>query len=244
MKNGLESLSSREYAGRVIIIGKDKPGKNTVVVYAITGRSPSSQARKIEYEQDAVWVKPIEEETVRKGEIDLLVYPALFFDKGIAVSNGKQTQDIKTCLAKSQNPVEVLNLALKKWDYEPDAPTFTPRISGCVLPQDKAALAIIRRANDGSSIKDIFKISLSPGEGKMIATYSGENKDPLPAFKEKPAEVKIDEDRMDDLAEAVYEALGPKTGRKDFRVSVVCAFSPDLKSNRYEIYVINRNERK
>lgn len=239
----MESISSREYPGRLIIIGKDKSGKNTVVVYAITGRSPSSQARKIEFKLDAVWVKPADKETVREGDFDLLIYPALLFDKGIAVSNGKQTEDIKTCLTKSKNPVEVLNSALKKWGYEPDAPTFTPRISGCVLPRDRAALAVIRRASDGASIKDFYEIPLLSGKGKMIATYSGENKDPLPAFEEEPVDVKIDENRVDDLAEAVYEALGPETRQKDYRVSVACVFSSDIRSNEYEIYVINRNER-
>ncbi len=182
MTQGFESLSAKEYPGRIIIIGRDITGENDVVIYAITGRSASSQARKMELKDDAILVKPADDEALKKGNIELLVYPALLFSNGIAVSNGKQTADIKACLGQSQNPAEVLELALDKWDYEPDEPIFTPRISGCVLPQKKAALSIINRAPDGSSIRNIFEIPLNSGKGKMISTYEGEDKNPPPAF--------------------------------------------------------------
>jgi len=243
MAQGLENLSDKEYPGRLIIIGRDITGKNEVVIYAITGRSASSQARKMELKDDAIWVEPTDEEALKKGNIDLLVYPAIIFSRGIAVGNGKQTTDIKTCLGKSQNPTEVLELALHKWDYEPDAPIFTPRISGCVLPQKKAALSIIKRAPNGSSIRNIFEIPLKTGKGKMISTYGGEDKNPLPAFTGEPLDVDIKEKKADDMAAAVYDALLPAPGKKDYRVSVVSVFSGNLNSNEYEIYIINKHER-
>jgi IMP cyclohydrolase len=243
MAQGLESLSAKEYPGRIIIIGRDVTGKNEVVVYAITGRSPSSQARKMELKDDAIWANPTDEKTLKKGNIDLLVYPAVLLANGIAVSNGKQTTDIKTCLDQSQNPSEVLKLALHEWDYEPDAPIFTPRISGCVLPQKRAALNIIKRAPDGSSIRNTFEISLKAGKGKMISTYEGEDEDPVLAFTGEPIDVEIKERKADDMAGAVYDALEPSPGKKDYRVSVVCVFSSNLNLNEYEIYIINKHER-
>lgn len=243
MTQGLESLSAKEYPGRIIIIGRDITGKNEVVIYAITGRSPSSQARKMELKDDAIWAKPTDEEMLKKGNIDLLVYPAILLSNGIAVSNGKHTTDIKTRLGQSQNPAEVLKLALNEWDYEPDAPTFTPRISGCILAQKKAALSIIKRAQDGSSIKNIFEIPLKAGKGKMISTYEGEDKDPLPAFAGEPIDVEIKEKKADDMAAAVYDALEPSPGKKDYRVSVVSVFSSNLNLNEYEVYIINKHER-
>jgi IMP cyclohydrolase len=243
MAQGLESLSAKEYPGRIIIIGRDITGKNEIVIYAITGRSPSSQARKMELKNEAIWAKPTDEETLKKGNIDLLVYPAILLGNGIAVSNGKQTKDIKTCLGQSKNPAEVLELALHEWDYEPDAPIFTPRISGCILPQKKAALSIIKRAPDGSSIRNIFEIPLKPGRGKMISTYEGEDKDPLPAFTGDPIDVEIKEKKADDMAAAVYDALEPAHGKKDYRVSVVSVFYGNLNLNEYEIYIINKHER-
>ena len=158
MSKGLKNLSSKEYPGRVIIIGQDNSGENTVVIYVITGRSPSSQARKLDYDRNTIWVKPTDKKILKKGNIDLLIYPAIFIlSQGIAVSNGKQTKDIKTCLEQSQNTAEILALALQKWSFEPDAPTYTPRISGCVLSQKRAAFSQIKRAFDGSSEKTIFE---------------------------------------------------------------------------------------
>jgi len=243
MTKGLKSLSAREYPGRVIILGKDKSGEKEVVIYAITGRSPSSQARKLELEDDGIWAKPTDEEVLKKGNRDLLVYPAILFSQGIVVSNGKQTTDIKACLGEGRNPAEVLALALSNWDYEPDSPIFTPRISGCVLPQKKAALSIIKRGPDGSSMRNTYEIPLTAGKGKMIATYAGENKDPLPSFCEEPVNIEIEEEMADDMAEAVYNALEPEAGREDFRVSVACVFSSDLSSDKHEIYIINKHER-
>lgn len=244
MAQGLENLSSREYPGRIVVIGQDLSGVNTVVIYAITGRSPSSQARKLVVEDTSIWAQPTDEETLEKGNRELLIYPAIQFTaQGIAVSNGKQTSDIGRRLAQFQNPVEVLSSSLSIWDYEPDSPIFTPRISGCILPGGKAALSIIRRGPDGASQRKFYDVPLIAGRGKMIATYSGENKDPLPPFTEQPVEVGIQAKRADEMAEAVYDALGPEAGKDDFRVSVVCVFSSDFDTHENEIYIINRHER-
>ncbi len=243
MTRGLESLSSMEYPGRVIIIGQDPTGKNMVVIYAITGRSPSSQARKLTFQGDAIWAQPTDEKTLKMGNIDLLIYPSILFStQGIAISNGKQTSDIGSSLGLSQNPVEVLSRSLPGWDYEPDSPIFTPRISGCVLLGKKAALSIIRRGPDGSSKRRYYDIPPKAGLGKMISTYAGENRDPLPPFTEEPVEVEIQAQRADEMAKIIYDALGPETGKEDFRVSVACVYFADDNTDLNEIFTINRNK--
>jgi len=243
MRKDLESLEAMEYPGRIIIIGKDIPGENIIVIYAITGRSPSSQARKLVIEKGAVWTKPTDVAAFQRGTIDLLVYPAICVDKGIAVSNGKQTENIIKIISRSQSPREILLSSLKHWDYEPDAPNFTPRISGCILSQEKAALSIIKRSSDGSSIKSIFEFPLIPGKGRMITTYNGENKEPLPSFKGEPLEVGFQDQKAEQMAETVYQALGPKKKDKDFRVAVACMFSRNLAKNIFESHIINKWER-
>jgi IMP cyclohydrolase len=243
MEKGLERLEAMEYPGRIIIIGKDKPGRNVVVIYAITGRSPSSQARKLVIENSAVWTKPTDETIIQKGNLDLLVYPAIWIEKGIAVSNGKQTENIKKNLSQNQSPKEILLSSLKDWDYEPDAPNFTPRISGCIISPEKAALSVIKRGSDGASVKVIFEFPLVSGNGKMIATYTGENIDPLPSFSGEPIEVGIQSQKAERVAEAIYQALNPKKPGKDFRVAVACIFSRNLAQEEFEAYIINRYER-
>ena len=76
----------------------------------------------------------------------------------------------------------------------------------------------------------------------MISTYEGEDKDPLPAFTGEPIDVEINEKRTYDMAAAVYDALAPAAGKKDYRVSVVSVFSSNLDLNEYEIYIINKHE--
>ena len=119
-----EKLRSMVYPGRLIILGRDDSGKNDIIIYAVTGRSPSSQARKIIWEKDSFWVQPTDKKLIETGNVDLLVYPALFaIPQGVAVSNGKQTVNILSSLSHRQNVSEIMAFSLKEWDYEPDVPS-------------------------------------------------------------------------------------------------------------------------
>jgi IMP cyclohydrolase len=244
MHPSLVELSKREYPGRIIIAGKDESGENIVTVYAITGRSPSSQARQIIREKNLIWVKPTDPEILKKGNPDLLIYPALFLSNFIAVSNGRQTSDIMKHIGEAQGAKAVLSSALKKWDFEPDPPTFTPRISGCITSHMGSALSIIKRAQDGTSARYTYDIKLNhPGYGKMLATYSGENRDPLPSYSGGPADIPIFGKNAAEYAEAVYESLKPRDRKSDFRVALVCVFCHNLLSQDYDIFIINQHER-
>lgn len=243
MKKGLGNLADKDYPGRVIIIGKDRSAENVIVIYAISGRSSSSQARKLVLEDDAIWTRPTDSEILKKGKIELLVYPAICLSRGIAIGNGRQTLDIKTGLGQSQNPSEILRATLSRWDYEPDPPIFTPRINGCVVSDIRAALSIITRGRNGESIRDFFEFPLAAGKGKMISTYEGQKKEPLGPFSGEPLDVELNEKRAKDMSEAVYEALRPKAGGEDFRVAVASVFSTNIESKEYDVSIINRYER-
>lgn len=243
MTKELEPLIEKDYPGRVIIIGADKTGKNVVVLYAITGRSPSSQARKIEFSDHKFLVKPTDESILKTGNVDLLIYPAILLSEGIAVSNGKQTEDIQAAMCGAGNAVHVLETSLINWDYEPDEPTFTPRVSGCILPSNNAALSIIKREEEGRSQRVYFEIPLIPGQGKMISTYTGDNKDPLPSFSGFPEDVFLKEASAEDMAAAVYEALKPKEPHNDFRVAVACVYGDPKDNKHYTFSIINGSGR-
>ncbi len=224
MPKNLEPLSKMEYAGRVIIIGRN-PGGANIVMYAITGRSPSSQARRlvIDEKSRSIFVKPTDEETLKTGQVDLLVYSSLIYKTGITVSNGKQTDDIAASLSPDMEPTEVLLRGLKKWEYEPDEPNFTPRISGCITSKG-AAFSIIKRAPNGKPLKYYFDTPLIEGKGKLIATYTGNNEKPLPSFIGEPLDVELPYTSANECVEAMYEALGPKGDKPDYRVSCAVAF--------------------
>jgi len=242
MAEATPSLAALEYPGRLIILGAARNGRR-IVVYAITGRSPSSQARALAFRDRGVWVRPTDEETLKTGNVDLLVYPAVLFDeRGVAVSNGRQTADVLAGLAASRDPVAVLAGALARWDYEPDAPIFTPRISGC-LTGGRAALSLVRRGPDGASLRSYFEVPARPGRGRLVSTYEGPNREPLPAFEGEPRDVALEGETARGTAEAVYEALAPRTDGRDFRVAAACAFVDPAEPGDLDVYIINRHER-
>ncbi|MBN2264398.1 MAG: hypothetical protein JW775_01165, partial [Candidatus Aminicenantes bacterium] len=179
------TLAGLEYPGRLIIIGAAPEGGRAVIIYAITGRSPSSQARKLVLRDGGIWVQPTDEATLKQGRVELLVYPAVLFSRaGLAVSNGRQTGDIHGRLALGASAAGLAE-ALKAWDFEPDAPIFTPRISGC-LAAGVAALSVIKRGPAGETLRNYFEIGLRPGEGRLVSTYEGPNADPPPVFRGEP----------------------------------------------------------
>jgi len=239
MEKGFEVLEKMEYPGRIIIIGKS-PAGDDVVMYAITGRSPSSQARRFEKEKKNVFVKPTDEKTLQSGNPDLLIYPCMQVGrfKWIAVSNGKQTPDILLQFKKGVSAVAALGNALGSWEFEPDAPNFTPRISGCVA--EGAALSIIRRAADGTVSRSYFEVPKTPGRGKLIATYSGVNADPLPSFAGEPLDMEIPYATAREAATAFYKSLAPAKGKDDYRVSVAVVYRDT--AGKIKFVIKNRNK--
>lgn len=236
-------LATLEYPGRLIAMGLASAGAKAVIVYAITGRSPSSQARKLAHRDSGVWVQPTDENVLKKGNIDLLVYPALLFGQaGVAVSNGKQTADIRDALLAGAAPVAVLSQALAAWDYEPDAPIFTPRISGCLV-SGAAGLSVVRRGESDEPLRSYFEVPFREGEGRLVSTYAGPNSDPLPAFEGEPRRVGLAGKTARETAEAVYGNLAPAAAGKDFRVAVACVFVSLSDPGRIELHIINRHER-
>ena len=238
MKKILENVEEMVYPGRVIIIGKNPAGED-VVMYAITGRSPSSQARMllIDEVEKKIFVKPTDEETLKTGNPDLLVYPAVICGSGIAVSNGKQTEDVFKCLDADKDPLQVQIDSLVNWEYEPDDPNFTPRISGCIT--SGAALSVLKRAEDGSVIRNYFKIPMIAGKGKLISTYTGVNQNPLPSFAGEPQDVEIPWTSAEEAVTAFYHPLGPAVGEPDFRVTAAVVYSDP--SGKLTMKVKNRN---
>jgi IMP cyclohydrolase len=236
-------LATLEYPGRLIAMGLASAGAKAVIVYAITGRSPSSQARNLVHRDGGIWVQPTDEDVLKKGNVDLLVYPALLFGQaGVAVSNGKQTADILDALVEADAPVAILSKVLAAWDYEPDAPIFTPRISGCLV-RGAAGLSVVRRGAAGETLRSYFEVPLREGEGRIVSTYEGPNREPLPCFEGEPRRMALAGTTPRETAEDAYRALAPSAPDKDFRVSVACVFVSLSDPGRIELHILNRRER-
>lgn len=240
--NGLKVLSDMDYPGRFIMLGRADRG-DVVAVYGITGRSTSSQARRMSKKETpsgfSICVEPTNLQLLKMGNPDLLLYTAIKVDLGnIVVSNGKQTDGLEHKLGY-KNPIYSLVLHHKNLLYEPDEPNYTPRITGC-LEHNDAAFCIIKRDDLGCAIRQYFEVSLSVGKGKLIATYTGENKTPLPSFTGEPLSVNLEglTDSASITAKSFYDALAPKNPALDFRVSVA-AVHKSLQGE-IDISIINR----
>ncbi len=242
MPPAFASLAPLAYPGRLLLIGRS-PGGTAVAGYAITGRSPSSQARRLVARDAGIWVEPTDEAVLRTGNPELLVYPAFLFGRaGVAASNGRQTSDIRAALVPGADPVAALAGALRRWDYEPDEPNYTPRISGCVTAGG-AALCVVRRGPGGRALRSYFEVSSASGEARLVSTYRGENANPLPAFAGEPLDLALESGNAKDAAQALYAALAPAPGALDFRVSAACVFIEDPGAESHDLYIHNRHER-
>ena len=267
MSGNLEALANMEYPGRFMIIGRDASGEHNVIVYGITGRSPPSQARRFVEDKvlRVIRTEVTDKEQLEKGSPVLLIYPAIVAaGDAIVVSNGAQTNIVHTTIKNRYDPAPVNSKptantllvaafaepslvydAKLGWidlaTFEPDSPNNTPRISGCVL-KDNAALAIIR-SEDGKRTASYFDIHPINGKGKLIATYAGQNANPLPSFTGDPLDVSLEADNPRRTAQIVYEALAPKDTtdpRKDFRVGVVVVYS-NINTLEREVAIMNRH---
>ncbi len=263
---GLENIAKMEYPGRGIVIGLHPNGLNEIIVYFVTGRSPSSQAREIVKNKDikgfALKTNPTDPEALKKGNEALLIYNCIRVagpkgEHAFVVSNGAQTDlihkayegmtlqhvpphSLEALAGAFARPYEVGLIDVTR--YEPDEPNFTPRISGIITPEG-AALHIVKQAERGYPEHQIFGVPHIPGKGKLLTTYTGVNVDPLPSFEGELLDVELDGD-PEELAENIYQALNP-----DFRVAVATVFynrEEDLpigKDKAYSHHIINRHER-
>jgi IMP cyclohydrolase len=243
MVEGLEALSRMDYPGRFIVLGKTPKG-DPFAVYGVTGRSASSQARKMQVlkDGDGIEVVPTDESLVAQGRRDLLVYPSVIWSEGsnggvITVSNGAQTREV-SLFAEGNTPTTALFNGHQGFEYEPDEPNFTPRISG-VLRKVSSAMGIIRRAESGDGcLKNYFEFKPVSGEGRLISTYSGVNENPVPSFVGEPLRLGIHAESAEGIARTFYDdALNP-----DFRVSVVAAVVSGNDRGDVRYSIVNRHD--
>ncbi len=262
MSTGLEAIADKEYIGRVIIIGQ--VNGHEVIAYAVTGRSESSRARVLKEDRNVIRTMPIDSETIKKGNPTLLLYDCIrHCGTTFIVSNGAQTSEITRETAEHHinhtytMPRAVLNDVFRRpiilngidvTTYEPDAPNFTPRISGIITPQG-AGMSLIEKFGEGVA-QHYFDIPLVDGKGFMLATYAGKNVpsgERIPQHQGRPLDIGIAGTTPQEVACALYNALGPKEGTgilspgQDFRVGVAAVFY-NRKTNTMSNHIINRHE--
>ena len=263
----LDWLAEKEYLGRGFLIGQT-PQYQSVAVYFVTGRQPSSRARKFELDGDAIKTTPTDPEVLKTGNPALLLYDAIrrVRTRGdqLVVSNGAQTDlianHIPSCspsmgyysyvefLANAFNGPHFVQ-GVDVTAFEPDPPNNTPRISG-IMGHHSGAIAICKYNGTVESDFQFFEFPLRPGEGRFISTYTGQNVPKgvaIPSFEGEPVRMQMPGKTPEEIAENFYRALGPKkkgpgiiSPNEDFRVGVVVAIKPSKGEDLMESYIINR----
>jgi len=227
-------LSSNTYPGRGIVIGKSEDGKKAVFAYFIMGRSENSRNRVFTEKDGAVFTEPFDYAKV--SDPSLIIYAAVRkIGNQLIVTNGDQTDTIYDFILKGED----MRAALRTRDFEPDAPNFTPRISGVMSFKDgdfSYDMSILKSADsEGTATNRYFyEYKSIAGLGHFIHTYVTDG-NPIPTFQGEPERVKIPSD-IDAFTNTVWENLNENN-----KISLYVSYT-DLKSGEAETRLINKNK--
>ena len=227
-------LSENPYPGRGIMIGRTQDGKHAAVAYFIMGRSANSRNRIFKEDGEGIRTQAFDE--AKLEDPSLIIYaPVRVLGTKTMIANGDQTDTVFEGLDRQMT----FEQSLRSRRYEPDAPNYTPRISGVVHTGNDTfnyALSILKSA-DGNPASDLrYTYSYSPalpGEGRFISTYMGDG-NPLPSFEGEPVRVEVGND-LDAMTQGLWNALN-----EDNKVSLFTRFI-NLHDGSYESRIVNKN---
>ena len=226
-------LAAKEYPGRGIILGKSEDNR-AVFAYFIMGRSTNSKNRVVEVSNDDIMTKAFDESLL--SDPSLIIYsPVRVLGKKIIVTNGDQTDTIYEYL-KDKKTFED---ALYTRTFEPDAPNFTPRISGLIDIESglKLKLSILKsdEGDESQSLRFFYNYdNPKPGEGFLIHTYK-ENSDPLKSFEGEPIKVSL-KGSIDEFSDSLWNSLNT-----DNKISLAVRYI-DMATGKYEQIIKNKLE--
>ena len=129
--------------------------------------------------------------------------------------------------------------SLRCREFEPDAPNYTPRISGILhieAGKYNYAMSILKSNNGDPDSCQRFTFAYEnpkAGQGRFIHTYQCDG-NPLPSFEGEPKLVEISGD-IDDFAGRVWESLNEEN-----KVSLFVRYI-DIATGAYETRIINKN---
>ena len=226
-------LAAKEYPGRGIILGKSEDNR-AVFAYFIMGRSTNSKNRVFEVSDDDIRTKAFDESLL--SDPSLIIYsPVRVLGNKIIVTNGDQTDTIYEYL-KDKKTFED---ALYTRTFEPDAPNFTPRISGLIDIESglKLKLSILKsdEGDESQALRFFYNYdNPKPGEGFLIYTYK-ENSDPLKSFEGEPVKVSL-KGSIDEFCNSLWNSLND-----DNKISLAVRYI-DMATGKYEQIIKNKLE--
>lgn len=223
-------LKPNPYAGRGIIIGKTD--SSAVIAYFIMGRSDNSRNRVFIENGSEVIIHPFDASKVE--DPSLIIYsPIREYKNNLIVTNGDQTDTIYDFVSAGKTFEEALNTR----EFEPDAPNFTPRISGMLTFENNDftyKMSILKSADENGSAcsRYTFAYPSVTGVGHFIHTYITDG-NPIPTFCGEPERIDIVND-IDEFTSNIWNNLNEQN-----KISLYVRYI-DLKSGKTENRMINK----
>lgn len=198
-------IAQNPYPGRGLLLGHGDDG-NLLLVYWIMGRSDHSRNRRFIASDTTLRTEPVDASMVK--DPSLIIYEAMLELEGQQlVSNGDQTRTLYAGLQSGKT----FEQALREREREPDAPNYTPRISGLIDLRAAAPqlfLSVIKSCqfDPSRSQRTTFEFALPPkGLAVGLTTYMGDGS-PLPSYRGEPLVLPCDGSPSEVLMR-YYEAL-------------------------------------
>ena len=228
-------LAGSAYPGRGIVIGVSEDGKYAVTAYFIMGRSTNSRNRV--FVEDGEGIRTQAFDPSKMVDPSLIIYaPVRVLGCDTIVTNGDQTDTVYEGLQNGKTFEE----SLRSREFEPDAPNYTPRISGLMHIEGGSytyLLSILKSddADPSSCIRQTFQYeNPKAGEGHFIHTYA-RNEEPLPSFEGEPVKDDIC-GGIDAFTDLVWNNLN-----EDNKVSLFVRFI-SLADGTCETRIVNKNQ--
>ena len=228
-------LSKTTYPGRGIVIGKSEDGSKAVTAYFIMGRSENSRNRV--FVEDGEGIRTQAFDPSKLSDPSLIIYaPVRVLGNYTIVTNGDQTDTVYDLMSEGKT----FEQSLLTREFEPDAPNFTPRISGIMDIKDGTfgyQMSILKSNNGNPAACNRYTFNYEnpvAGEGHFIHTYMQDG-NPLPSFEGEPTWVDISGD-IDTFTNTVWDNLN-----EDNKVSLFVRFI-DIATGKYETRIINKNK--
>ena len=230
-----EELKGNAYPGRGIVIGRSEDGKYAVTAYFIMGRSVNSRNRV--FVEEGAGIRTEAFDPAKLSDPSLIIYaPVRVLGANTIVTNGDQTDTVYEGMEKGLT----FEQSLRCRQFEPDAPNFTPRISGLLHVESGSydyALSILKSADGDPDSNHRYTFAYDnpqPGNGHFIHTYMHDGT-PLPSFEGEPKWVEIEGD-IDSFTEEVWTSLN-----EDNKVSLFVRFI-DIETGECMTRIVNKNK--
>ena len=229
-----QELSSTSYPGRGIIIGRSADGSKAVTAYFIMGRSVNSRNRV--FVEDGEGIRTEAFDPSKLEDPSLIIYaPVRVLGNKTIVTNGDQTDTIYEGMDRQLT----FEQSLRNREFEPDAPNYTPRISGILHVENAKfnyAMSILKSNNGNPDSCNRYTFAYEncvAGEGHFIHTYKCDG-NPLPSFEGEPKLIAIPDD-MEAFTETLWNSLN-----EDNKVSLFVRYI-DIATGKYETKIVNKN---